>query len=210
MDMCGQLSVSHLPTLDALAYDLPLENLVLTRRSSEHSVDPITDFERTALHEAGHVVAAIQLGVDGQDYGRVTIVPKDQTNGSFSMCEISESISEIKRDIVINCAGYGALRALGYPEDFACRGCGDDFVKSANLIDQYSLLPLSHWKDQATQLLSLPDNVLAVRAIADNLLKYKILGPVYATVVFEFAIGMISSVEFDQFKVNCGDSYWLE
>jgi hypothetical protein len=172
-----------------------------------------TDIERTALHEAGHAVAAIQLGVDGQDYGFVTVIPQGNINGSFSISEISDSISDIHRDIIINCAGYGALRALGYSESFASIGCGDDFAKSKILIKKYSLLPLNHWKDQAISLLSLPKNTRAVKAVADNLLQHKTLGPIYTQITVKAATGLLSSIEFQQYKDNCqaaGLSYWLD
>ena len=173
----------------------------------------LAEIERTALHEAGHAVAAIQLGVDLQDYGFVTIIPQGNMNGSFNIREISDSISDIHRDIIINCAGYGALRALGYSKSFASIGCGDDFAKSKILIKKYSLLPLNHWKEQAISLLSLPKNTRAVKAVANNLLQHKTLGPIYTQIVVEAATGPLSSIEFQQYKDNCqaaGMSYWLD
>jgi hypothetical protein len=173
----------------------------------------LTQEQRTALHEAGHAVSAIQLGIDGQDFGVVTIVPEGLKNGSFSMREMCCTDLEIQRDIVVNCAGYGALRALGYPESIACIGCGDDFGKAEKLIEGWLLSPLDHWKDQATQLLSIPENALAVSRVSAELLKHKTLGPEYITILVMASTGIVSQLELDQFKMirdAAGLSYWLE
>lgn len=186
--------------------DIPID-------ASQHILKKSTDLQRIALHEAGHAVAAIKLGIDGQDLGVVTIVPKDHMNGSFSMREMSCTYLEIRHDIIINCAGYGALRASGYPESIACIGCGDDFGKAEKLIKGWSLSPLDHWKDQATQLLSIPENALAVSRVSAELLKHKTLGPEYINVLVMAATGLLSKIEVEQFKVNCqavGVAYWLQ
>ncbi len=57
-----------------------------TQRSSQH-VAELTGEQRTAVYEAGYAVAAIQSGVDGQDYDSVTIVTKDFVGCSFSIRE---------------------------------------------------------------------------------------------------------------------------
>jgi len=173
----------------------------------------LTDEQRTAIHEAGHAVAAIQLGIDGQDYGWVTIIPKEHMNGSFSMREMGTTPSEVQNDLVINCSGYGALRAAGYNKNFACTGCSDDFNKAEKLISDFSLPSLDHWKCLATNLLSLPENARAVKAVADCLMQHKELGPGYTEITVMGAMGLMSAVEVDQFKENCsacGYQYWLQ
>ncbi len=113
---CDELksNLSDLTQWKEIYYSLAKEKSI-NRLCSEFNVDKIKNEQRTALHEAGHAVAAIQLGVDGQDFGGITISPKGQQNGSFSMNEMHSTIVEVQRDIVINCSGYGALCALGYP-----------------------------------------------------------------------------------------------
>jgi hypothetical protein len=177
------------------------------------SVDMPTDREHTALHEAGHAVAAVQLGLDGQDYGSVTIIPSETMNGSFSMSALGSTVCEAQRDIVISCAGYGALRALGYPEHFASTGCGEDFSVAETLIRRWSLPPIDYWKDLTTQLFVLHENAQAVKDVAKNLIKYKTNGPEFIHITVGVAIGLLSQLEVEKFKLNCqafDRSYWLE
>jgi hypothetical protein len=172
-----------------------------------------TDEQRKAFHEAGHAVAAIQLGVDFSDYGQTTIVPKDYMNGSFSMRESCGTLSEVERDLIINCAGYGALRSIGFPEEFASLGCGDDFTKAQELIDNRALQSLDHWKMEAIQLLSLPPNPTALKSVAEELLKYKTIGPEYTTILVLTSAGIMSQLDCQQFKTNYGSvglPYWSQ
>jgi hypothetical protein len=173
----------------------------------------LTDEQRIAFHEAGHAVAAIQLGVDLSDYGQTTIVPKEYANGSFSMGESYETLSEVERDLIINCAGYGSLRSLGYPEEFSSVGCGDDFSKAQDLIESWALQSLDHWKIEATHLLSLPPNAMAVKSVAEELLKHKTIGPEYTTILVLTSTGNMSQLDCEQFKANYGAaglSYWSQ
>jgi hypothetical protein len=173
----------------------------------------LTDEQRTAIHEAGHAVAAIQLGINGQDYGSVTITPKDNMSGNFSMREMRSTPSELQSDLIINCSGYGALRVTGHNKNLSCTGCGDDFSKAEKLIAEFSLPSLHHWKCLATNLLSLPENTRAVKAVAECLLQHKKLGPIYTEITVMAAMGLMSVAEVEQFKENyseCGHQYWLE
>lgn len=179
---------------------------------SKFDLDKIKNEQRIALHEAGHAVAAIQLGVDGQDFGVITIVPKGQQNGSFSMNEMHSNIVDVQRDVVINCSGYGALHALGHPEDFACTGCEDDFDKSKILIDNWNLPSLNHWKNLATDFLSNAENSRAVRTVADSLIKHKELGPEYTQILVRIAIGLDTKDFLEKWKERhdlLDQSYWL-
>ena len=176
-------------------------------------IGELTDEQRTALHEAGHAVTAIQLGTDLSDYGQTTIVPKEYMSGSFRMRESCDTLSEVERDLIINCAGYGALRSLGYPEEFSSTGCGDDFGKAQDLIDNWELQSLDHWKMEATQLLSLPANATAVQSVAEALLKHKTLGPDYTTILVLTSSGIMSQLDCEQFEANCGSAgipYWSQ
>ena len=173
----------------------------------------LADGQRIAFHEAGHAVAAIQLGVDLSDYGQTTIVPKGYTNGSFRMRESYDTSSEAERDLIINCAGYGALRSLGHPEELASTGCGDNFSKARALIRGWALQSLDHWKMEATQLLSLPPNTKAVKRVAEELLKHKTLGPEYSTVLVLTSTGIMSQLDCEGFKAKYGAvglSYWSQ
>ena len=181
--------------------------------SSQRSSADLANEQRTAMHEAGHAVAAIQLGVDGQDYGSITIIPEGRMSGSFSMRKMCTTQSEAQRDLIISCAGYGALRAAGYTEKFACTGCGDDFNSAEALIENWSLPSLDHWKKLATHLLSLPENARAVKAVADSLIQHKTLGPAYTEIKLMAAIGIQSPSGTEHFKKNCnaqGLAYWLQ
>jgi hypothetical protein len=188
-------------------------DIFLYLKNSESNLVELTDEQRTAFHEAGHAVAAIQMGVDLSDYGQITIVPKEYMSGSFIMRESCDTLFEVERDLIINCAGYGALRSAGYPEEFASIGCGDDFSKARALIRDWALPSLDQWKSQATQLLSLPPNAMAVKSVAEELLKHKTLGPEYATILLLTSTGITSQLDCEQFKVNCGSAgipYWSQ
>jgi hypothetical protein len=155
---------------------------------------------RTAIHEAGHAVAAIQLGTDGQDFGDVSIVSNGTLSGFFQMSPCGGDTEEVSRHLIVSCSGYGALRALGFDEEFACVGCGDDFEQSNTLIGRHSLAPLEYWKALAVNLFSWNENREAVRLVARELVKAKRLNGEHAQILVEYAVGEISKSDLDKWQ----------
>ncbi len=115
-------------------------------------------------------IATIQLA--GWDFGSATIAPNEYVNGSFSICKISASLSEAHRDLIINCAGYGALPPAGCTEYIPSNGCDDDFSKAQELIYNQLLPTLYQRMNQAEHLLSFSRSTTAVICVAHELIEH--------------------------------------
>lgn len=86
------------------------------------------DEQKTAIHEAGHAVAHVRLGIL-QDI--LTIVPDGYFAGAVSSegIETVEDADMAEKMVLAYCASFSALIAYGYPTELALVGCNDDFEK---------------------------------------------------------------------------------
>jgi hypothetical protein len=146
------------------------------------------DLHTTAIHEAGHAVAAVRLDIE---YGRATIVP-DVEAGNLGLVSCDENyfvlehqddmgcVSTVSHELVENqlilcLAGYAARIAAGHSEEDSMDGTGKDISDAVELLAKVPSLPLDHWKEKVVALMQRPENVNAVQRVACQLLKDRCL-----------------------------------
>ncbi len=150
--------------------------------------------ELTACHEAGHAVAFHRLFPRGRDGGSLS-VESDQQKGTagrhlaeevfFGLDEDEGVIEDYsRREAVYACAGYAACVAVGHPEDEAASGCNQDFADAERATGD---VPAA--KREALALMGQPENVQAVRVVADELLRLGTIEAQILDVLLEHACG---------------------
>jgi hypothetical protein len=157
--------------------------------------------QKTAIHEAGHTVAHIRLGIG---YGHTSILP-DHEQGFWGRAS-GEGVRHVESEreagdmVLAFCAGYGALRAAGYPDDVATDGAGGDFAKAHELMS-FWLLPggLDDWKARAVELMRKPENVAAVAFVVPYLQRHGRIEPEDFDVLVEVADGNITQGELQRY-----------
>jgi len=162
--------------------------------------------EHIAIHEAGHAVAHMRLFPVGRYLGVASIVPGEGYSGRFASeplefpLDVDEDILEqaVHKEAVCFCAGYAALIAAGYDEDTAAAGCGDDFSKAEECFRQ----DLRAVKTEAVKLMARPENVKAVRLIADELLKRKRIFGDLLYALLDLSDGESTEVEFKRYELS--------
>ena len=161
------------------------------------------DERTTAIHEAGHVIAFYRLFGDVRYGGRVTIKPTEDAAGSHKAEylwfpadneETPEERAAFDNEAVYACAGYAAVLAAGYSEGEASAGCESDFDEAKKVTK-----PLATIKQEAVALMSRPENVNAVRRIADELLMRTTLDPEVVDVLVDVADGKTTEEEYQRF-----------
>ena len=156
---------------------------------------------KTALHESGHAVAHIRMGIQQDD---MTIISNGIALGAVSSEGIDhvEDIEGAHNMVQAYCAGYASLIAHGYSNERALVGCDDDFDKAFELIESWGLkLNLEQYKALTVELMSQPMNLAAVKQLADYLLtRERVAGEVIGVLV-ELSDGACSKAEFDRFMV---------
>lgn len=148
--------------------------------------------ERIAIHEAGHFVHAIRIGIKPSV---ITIVP-DQEMGSNGACGIPDYNST--HDQVMGLlSGYAAVAADGRhnPED----GTSDDFEDAADLLNRHGLGSLDEWKEKALQEMRRPENLKAVRQIAAELTERWIMEGKHAVLLVKVADGETTIEEHEAY-----------
>lgn len=154
---------------------------------------------KTALHESGHAVAHIRLGIQQDD---MTIIPDGIAYGAVSSKGINHvTNAEDAHDMVqAYCAGYASLIAHGYSNERALEGCDDDFEKAFDLIEFWNLkLNLERYKALTVELMSQPMNLAAVKLLADYVLKKERVAGDVIEVLVELSDGDCTKAEFDRF-----------
>jgi hypothetical protein len=172
-----------------------------------------SDRKQTAYHEAGHAVAHIRLDIyqekatikrnpgilDSVEAEGKNHVWKDENAKKWALCYCA-GIEDAEKRAICYCAGYAAFIVLGYSDEDAILDADDDMENAYELI-QFWLLPgaLDEWKQKSIALLSSPENIRAVEAIAKALLKYETLEWEYMEQLIELTDGNITEVEWFQF-----------
>ena len=158
-------------------------------------------FKQTAIHEAGHAVAHVRLGLD---HDGADIVPSEDTGALGGAA--GEGVSQVwsrqraEPGVLAFCAGYAALVAAGYAEGTAHLGTDDDFEQATNLIGYWDLDgTLADWKAKAVVLMSKPENVGAVRKVAEHLHLHTKLDGEYVAGLVDVADGETMEDEFAQY-----------
>lgn len=154
------------------------------------------EMTKTAIHEAGHALAHIRLGIL-QD--KITIVPNGETLGSVSAEDQACNKEQASDQIIALCAGYGALRVMGHDDEISRLGAGDDFEKADYLIGFWELGNLEEWLQRSVDFLAESKNREAIEMIATELQEHQTLGAGYTDVLVDYSDGEISDAEWEYF-----------
>ena len=139
---------------------------------------------RTAIHEAGHVVAMLRHCVE---YGYATIAQDDDSAGHVLTHGKADNPADAQGKAIGFCGGYAACLAAGYPEAQAIAGCGHDFNLASEIIDFWQLGSLADWQAKAVEFMRKPENVHAGDLIAKHLLQHSTLDTDYLKVLLGVA-----------------------
>ena len=172
-----------------------------------------TDRKHNAYHEAGHAVAHIRLDIyqkkatiklnpcisDSTEAEGTNYVQNNEDANYWALCYCA-GMEEAEKRVICYCAGYAALIVLGYSDEDAMLGTDDDMENASKLI-QFWTLPgaLDEWKQRSIELLSSPENILAVEAIGKALLRYETVEWEYMEQLIELTDGHITEAEWHQF-----------
>jgi hypothetical protein len=159
------------------------------------------DLRKTAIHEAGHVVAMIRLGVE---HAFATLVRSEDWAGYVQGEGRPEKKSGAEAQTTAHCAGYAACVVAGFGEERASEGCGNDFDKAQDLIDFWQMGSLTDWQTKAVEFMSRPENVRAVDILAAHLLKHTTLEAEYLSVLISVADGETTEAEFERYLIIRG------
>lgn len=155
---------------------------------------------QTAIHEAGHAVAHVRLGLDQE--GADIIRNEDAgTLGGAAGEGVNQVWNKEQAEPVVLafCAGYAALVAAGH-EDGAHLGADDDFEQAEYLIEYWGLQgTLADYKAKSVEQMSAPDNIRAVGMVAEHLLEHKKLDGEYIRVLVDMADGEVTEQEFARY-----------
>jgi hypothetical protein len=160
----------------------------------------VFDPRHTAVHEAGHVVAAARLDIPHDD---ATVVADESSAGSVTVPGVRDAwtAEQAQAMALVYCAGNAASIAAGYDEATASLGCGSDFENAELLVEQWNLAGgIEERKAAAVRLMSTPENVRAVQVVADHLLAHRTLDWDYLQRVLELADGECTDEEFRQYR----------
>jgi ATP-dependent Zn protease len=130
-------------------------------------IDAMDEREKTAIHEAGHAVMCLRLGVV---LGAISIIPNENGRLGFVTHEDdSEFTADGAKNKALTClAGYAALVAIDAPN--AASGCDDDFDDAQEALERWQLGSVDGWKGRTIEMMRRPENVKAVGLVASKLL----------------------------------------
>ena len=159
----------------------------------------------TAIHEAGHAVAHVRLGLDHEGAHIVA-----DGNGLLGAAT-GEGQAHVwntagaERVVLAFCAGYAALVASGGDHGQAVDGTGDDFEQAQELIDFWGLAgDLAVWQRRAVELMRKPENLAAVALVARHLQERKRLDGELVDVLVSVADGETTEEEFETYLAYRG------
>lgn len=147
---------------------------VLNSDSSEEPSAVSPERWATAYHEAGHAVMALMLG---RNVHRVSIVPKQTRLGA---CELRKDVARITKDpleadaLVLLAGMVGESRHTG---KYQPQAASSDLRQVQQLAAMRSGNPdaaprqVRRWLDKTEHLLDQPENALAIRMIAQQLIE---------------------------------------
>jgi hypothetical protein len=152
----------------------------------------------TAIHEAGHAVAHVRLGIF-QDC--VTITPLDpDLAGAVTAEDGVWNPADAENQVLALYAGYAATVVAGIPELIAMRGCDDDFGKAEALIAKWGIGSTEDLRHRAVLLMSQPENIKAVQLVARELLARQSLSSDLIFCLVDMADGEATAQDYQQLK----------
>lgn len=150
----------------------------------------------TAIHEAGHALAHIRLGIC---QGSATIVASGVQLGLVSAEDSNWNKEAAAEQVIALCAGYGALRVCGHDDQAARLGADCDFDKAKHLIEFWGLGDLEEWLQKTVEFLGTTENLKALEALSSALLEHQTLGASYMSLLVDYSDGEISEAEWRRY-----------
>ena len=151
---------------------------------------------KAAIHEAGHAVASIRL-FEGKFPGKISLklendfLESHASEKLFFYSGMEEKDSELKKKAIYACAGYAAMILMGHDQDEGVKGCTQDFEMAVNL----TWTPIDELKKESVSFMNKPENIIAFRLIADELMQKRRLDyDVISTLVAAADILFVTSV----------------
>lgn len=164
----------------------------------------------TAIHEAGHAVAHVRLGIAS---GFVSIIANPD-KGTAGTAEGEGAGHVYNKDgaadmTIAYCAGYAALVSAGYDEQTALLGADDDMEHAQDLIEFWGLDgDIADWRRRAVDLMQSPENVNAVRVLAEQLAIHKRIENSIVEILIDLADGECTEADFNRFLLLRGRDSW--
>ena len=163
--------------------------------NAEIAFDQRNDEHHTAIHEAGHVIVAEHL--EFPVLGGVSIIGNSFSAGRAGVHDLMDWNPEIAEQIAqVNCAGVAALRCLGVDELSSTYGAQQDFDETAALINDHALPELEVHIKNAEAILSIPNNALKLKILANHLLHFKKISWDHVILIPDIVSGELSEPEF--------------
>ena len=148
----------------------------------------------TAIHEAGHAVADRRLFGDRSFSWGIALVPEqdqeEQGMDAWNMIDRlgNDDDQSTADNDVVRCAGYAAVVAAGFSEAEAEAGCYERDYYDFRMVRG----DLETAKAKAIELMREPENVEAVKRIADELLLRRRLHGDHVGLILDLAFGEIT------------------
>ena len=162
---------------------------------------PDDRLHHTAIHEAGHAVAHVRLGL-GHDGAHIIPNEEDGTLGGA----LGEGAKQVwdkdgAEPVVLSfLAGYAALVAAGVSVSVARRGADQDFEEAEEVISFWGLHgDIEVWLARSVELMRRPENLAAVALVAEHLLQRRRLPFDYVGVLVDMADGNVTEADFARF-----------
>lgn len=150
--------------------------------------------QKTAIHEAGHTVAQVRLGIPQLS---VTIIPRGWRAGAcLSECDPWSAEGALNQAIAYYC-GWAACVVAGWANEEAREGCDDDFEAAHDLAMHWALPDGDAIRTRAVELMR--ENEAAVRLVAEHLVERKHLDDDIVAVLVEVADGEASSDDLERY-----------
>jgi len=153
------------------------------------------DFVITAIHETGHLLSAIRLGLSPG----VTTIVRNEDAGRAGGSEYEETLlrgdvsdHEViatglpRKEGIHSMAGVAALRLMGIFDLDSLQGADSDIEGAARLLGDMSI---EDYINEALDLLRSGTNPLALQLLAEQLLLHKTIGSGYAEQIVSVADG---------------------
>ncbi|MBU2835959.1 hypothetical protein HF673_09320 [Acidithiobacillus thiooxidans] len=174
------------------------------------------DLAATAVHEAGHLLAAIRLKLYP---GTTTIIPNEEEGTAGHSChDIVEFPADATDEDIIasgmaqklgihSMAGAAALQLMGISEKDSLLGADSDIEAAMRLLGG---LGAEFYLDKALSLFHQENNPAALRLLAVQLLLHKTIGAGYAEQIVDVADDEATMAEIDEAIAIQGKGFILE
>ena len=155
---------------------------------------------RKATCKAGHAVAQVRLGLE---HRRVSLLRRAigsrGTEGDVGSKPVSDA-TRASLTALVHCAGYAALIATGSSVDDALRSASEDLREANDLIERWHLRgDLAAWMTEALDLIRRPENVAAVKLVAQQLLERRMVDSDWVGCALALSDGDMTETQFQEY-----------